>query len=106
MWYVNGNDLQMCEGDFGLKLPIKINGVTFTASDEAKLTIKKAVNGDTILTKTFTDITQNTVQFEITEADSVLLPVGCYAYSLDWYQGGNFMCNVIPSAIFKVVDKA
>ena len=106
MWYVNGNDLQMCEGDFGLKLPIKINGVTFTASDEAKLTIKKAVNGDVILTKTFTDITQNTVQFEITEADSALLPVGNYAYSLDWYQNGNFMCNVIPSAIFKVVDKA
>lgn len=106
MWNVNGNNLQMCEGDFGLKLPIKITGVTFTASDEAKLTIKSAVNGDVILTKTFTDITQNTVQFEITENETALLKAGSYVYRLDWYQDGAFFCNLIPTALFKVVDAA
>ena len=34
------------------------------------------------------------------------VPVGGYVYCLDWYQNGNFMCNIIPSAQFKVVDKA
>lgn len=106
MWNVNGNNLTMCEGDYGLKLPIKITGPTFTAHDEVKMTVKTAMNGDTILEKTFSSISQNTVQFEITEAESELLPAGNYVYTLDWYQDDVFMCNVIPAAVFKVVDKA
>lgn len=106
MWNSNGYMLQMCEGDFGVRLPITITGPTFTANDEVKLTIKTAMNGDTILEKTFTNITQNTVNFEITETESELLPVGNYAYCLDWYQSGAFLCNIIPVSAFKVVDKA
>ena len=30
MWIVSGNSLQMAEGDFGLLLPVKINGTTLT----------------------------------------------------------------------------
>ena len=106
MWAVNGQDLKMCEGDWGVELPITITGATFSASDEVKLTIKTAVNGDVILTKTFTNISQNTVDLELTEAESALLSVGTYAYSLDWYQDSAFLCNIIPFALFKVVDKA
>ena len=106
MWNVNGNNLQMCEGDFGVRLPITITGPTFTASDEVKLTVKTAVNGDTILDKTFDNISQNTVNLIFTAAESALLPVGSYVYCLDWYQSGQFLCNVIPTAILKVVDKA
>ena len=106
MWNVNGNNLQMCEGDFGLKLPITITGPTFAQNDEIKLVVKTSVNGNTILSKTFTSISQNTINFEITEAESALLPVGKYVYCLDWYQNGAFLCNVIPAAILKVVEKA
>ena len=106
MWAVNGQDLKMCEGDWGVELPITITGATFSASDEVKLTIKTAVNGDVVLTKTFTNISQNTVNLELTEAESALFPVGNYVYSLDWYQSGNFMCNIITIAPFKVVEKA
>ena len=106
MWSVNGNNITMCEGDFGVRLPITITGPTFTAADEAKLTIKAAMNGDAILEKTFDNISQNTVNLDFAEAESALLPVGSYVYRLDWYQDGQFLCNIIPTAAFKVVDKA
>ena len=105
MWVVNGQDLKMTEGDFGIVLPITISGVTFTNSDEIKLIIKDKANGNTVIEKTFSDITNNTVSLEITEEETALLTVGGFVYSLDWYQNGAFMCNIIPSALFKVVDK-
>lgn len=106
MWEVSGQKLKMTEGDYGMQLPITISGTTLTASDEILMTIKSKVNGDTILAKTYDNISQNTFNFELTEAETQLLPVGSYVYSLDWYQGGAFMCNIIPCAVIEVVDKA
>lgn len=106
MWNVNGNNLTMCEGDFGVHLPITITGPTFTSSDAVKLTVKNDINGDTIIEKDFDNIQQNTINLILTASESALLPVGKYVYSLDWYQSGQFLCNVIPTAVFKVVGKA
>ena len=104
MWYASGNRLTMTEGDWGVELPVTISGVTFTSSDAVRIVIK---NGDdALVSKDFTNISNNTVDLELTEAESALLPVGVYAFSLDWYQDGAFMCNIIPSGVFKVVDKA
>ena len=106
MWAVNGNDLRMCEGDWGVQLPITISGVTFSNNDELILTVKEKLNGTTLITKNYTNITQNTITLEVTEVESALLKVGVYVYSLDWFQNGAFLCNIIPTAIFKVVEKA
>lgn len=106
MWNVIGQDLRMVEGDYGLELPITITGPTFGTNDEVKLTIKTARNGDTILEKVFSEISQSTIKLELTEEESRQLPVGSYVYVLDWYQSGAFLCNLIPAASFKVVDKA
>ena len=106
MWNVNGYNLTMAEGDWGISIPLTINGVTFTEHDEAKLTVKDAVNGNVLVDKTYTNISENTVNFMLTEAESELLPVGSYVYLLDWYQDGAFMCNIIPSATLRVVEKA
>ena len=106
MWVVNKQTLQMVEGDWGIELPISIDGVTLTASDEVLITIKTEKNGETVLTKNYENVSENTIDFSLTEAETALLPVGSYVYSLDWYQDGAFMCNIIPSAAFKVVDKA
>ena len=106
MWNVNGQELKMCEGDWGIKLPITIGGTTLTASDELKLVIKASENGNAVITKVYTDISQNTVELEFTEAESALLSVGTYYCTLDWYQSGAFMCNIIPCAILRVVGKA
>ena len=104
MWIVINNNLSMAEGDWGIQLPITITGTTFAANDSVRVTIKSGET--TVIQKDYTDITNNTVNLELTEAESALLHVGSYLYSLDWYQDGAFMCNIIPSAAIKVVDKA
>ena len=106
MWQVTAQSLSMTEGDWGIQLPVTISGVTFAANDFVSLTIKNQNNGTAIIEKTFANIQNNTVNLELTEAESALLPVGSYVYVLDWFQDGAFMCNIISSAVFKVVDKA
>ena len=106
MWKVNAYTLSMVEGDFGVELPITISGTTLAASDSVKLTIKKSIDGDTVLEKTFTNISNNTFNLVLTESETALFPVGSYVYVLDWYQAGTFMCNIIEQAPFKVVNKA
>ena len=105
MWRVNGNDLEMVEGDYGIGLPVTVSGTTLTQQDSLRFTFKKAVYGTTVLEKDYTEITANTAQLALTKAESELFPAGTYAYSLDWYQSGTFMCNIIPTALFKVVGK-
>ena len=106
MWAVNGQDLKMTEGDWGIQLPVTIDGTTLTANDELKLTIKTAINGDVVVEKTFSNISQNTVNLVFTAQESALFSVGTYVYALDWFQNGAFVCNIIPAAMFKVVEKA
>lgn len=105
-WNVTGQNLSMAEGDYGIALPVEISGVTLGAEDSIKLTFKTAVNGDDIFSKEFDGITDNTVSLELTAEETALLPVGAYVYRLDWFQSGNFMCNIIPAANLRVVDKA
>lgn len=105
MWAVIGNNLQMVEGDYGITLPITISGTELSSADNIKLTIKRTRNGDTVFEKDMAP-TDNAVNFTITAAETALLSVGAYVYSLDWYQNGVFMCNIVPCAAFKVVDKA
>lgn len=106
MWRVVSNSISMTEGDFGVSLPVTINGIEFTASDTVKISILTAMNGEAIVEKEFTAIDEGTVNLELTQAESALLPVGAYVYRLDWYQSGVFMCNIVPYAAFKVVEKA
>lgn len=105
MWGVIGNNLQMAEGDFGLTLPITIGGTELSSADTIRLTIKAVKDGEAIIERDMIP-TDNTVNFTITAAETSDLPAGVYVYSLDWYQNGHFMCNIIPVGVFKVVDKA
>lgn len=106
MWVVNGNNIKMAEGDYGIKLPITISGATLAAGDSVRFTIKQHQNGTAIIEKDYSTFSEGAFDFELTESESALLRVGNYVYSLDWYQDGNFMCNIIPTALFRVVDKA
>ena len=105
MWNVNGNSLQMCEGDYGITLPVTITGATFGEGDALRFTFKAVPNGETILTKEYTP-ENNALVLSFTSAETAKFPQGGYCYSLDWYKNGNFMCNLVPAASFKVVDKA
>lgn len=106
MWDTKGLTVSMAEGDYGIALPVEIIGTELGEQDSIKLTFKDSANGNEILSKTFDGITGNTVNLELTEEESALFSVGSYVYCLDWYQSGNFMCNIITIAPFKVVDKA
>ena len=106
MWIVTGHDLKMAEGDYGIQLPVSISGATFTENDTIKITIKTTRNGTELLAKEYTPDEHGVVDFELTEAESELFAVGTYVYCMDWYQNANFLCNIIPVATFKVVDKA
>ena len=106
-WSVNGNNLQICEGDWGVQLKVTLNEeITLSASDKVLFTFKTQKNGNTLFTKEYTNIQDNIVWLEFTEEESAMLAVGTYAYSLDWYQDDAFLCNITPSALLKVVDKA
>lgn len=107
MWVVDGANLQMTEGDYGVQLPMAIKGTELSAADSFMITIKTGRNTEALIEKEYSDIQDSTINFELTEAESELLEAGMtYVYSLDWYQEGLFMCNLIPSAFLKVVDKA
>lgn len=106
MWTASGNEIKMVVGDFGIQLPITINGTTLAQGDELLFTLKKSYNRNTVLTKTFSNISENTINLELTEEESANLVEGAYVYSLDWYQDGVFMCNIIPASVFRVVSKA
>ena len=103
-WEVNGTDLTMTEGDFGIALPFTVQGIDLAAADNVKLVIKSP-RGSALVEKTFTNIQQNTVSLILSAADSALLPVGRYVYYLDWYQGDAFLDNLVRCAEFKVVKK-
>lgn len=105
MWSYDGNDIRMAEGDYGIALPVTVNGVTLSERDNLKFVFKKTRNGETVLEKEYVPV-NNTVGLELTEAESGLFHVGDYVYCLDWYQDGSFLCNIIPIARFRVVDKA
>lgn len=121
MWKVSGQTIKMTKGDYGIDLPITINGVTFSAQDSVLFTLKtkefcddmcecypgKPNKSDsTIITKSYSNISNNTINLSFTKEESDKLYPGDYLYSLDWYQDGLFLCNIIPAADFKVVDKA
>ena len=104
MWNSNGNAIRMVEGEYGVDLPLTINGVTLTANDELRLAIKQ--DGQTVLEKTYAEIVDNTINVRLTEAESETLPTGKYLYSLAWFQDGVFLCYLIEKAPFEVVDAA
>ena len=105
MWRVNFHNISMARGDFGIGLPVSISGADLAAADSVKFTVAARAGGPALLVKDYTDIQNNAFVIELTEAESALLPAGIYAYSLDWYHNGVFMCNIIENAVFKVVDK-
>lgn len=99
--------IKMTEGDFGIVLPIEIEAETeLTADDGFSIKIFKDINTEPLITKTYSGIKNNTIDFKLIEEDSLKLKVGTYKYDLDWYQEGSFLANIIAKASFKVQEKA
>ena len=106
MWRSSGNNLSFVEGDWGIAETVNIHGIEITANDSFKFTFKDRRNGSLILEKEFTALEDKSLELVLTEQESQLFHPGSYVYSLDWYQNGMFMCNIIECGGLKVVDKA
>ena len=78
--------------------------MTLGEHDSLKITI---ASGETqLIQKEYSNIQKNTINLVLTQAESALLTVGTYVYSLDWYQDDSFLCNIIKYGLFLVGDKA
>lgn len=111
MWQVNGgNQLVMYEGDYNINLPFIITNVTIGTSsvEKIKITIRKNISSEVLVTKEYANISSNTVTFTLTSAETALLPAGDYVYSVVWTKTGTgaFSNTIIPAGEFKVVAHA
>lgn len=98
-------DITMTEGDWGVSIPIVVQGIEIDDDDSVLLTIKKTKNGKAYLEKTFTNIEANTIDLAFTESESDDLKVGSYLYTLDWYKNGEFYYCLVNNGKLKVEDK-
>lgn len=109
---LKGNDqnseIEMVEGDYGLTLPITLqnSNTTFSKEDCFSIKIFKEIDGKPIITKEYSNISNNTIEFSLTQEESNLLPKGRYYYDIDWFQDNNFLGNIVRKKRFKVQDKA
>lgn len=107
MWTVRDNiNISMDEGDWGVELPISVSGITITSSDSLRLSILDGYDGPAIITKEYSNLSNNTINLELTQQESAKLKPRSYVWRLDWYQDENFQCNLIKGASFKVVNGA
>lgn len=100
--------ITIAEGDFGLILPIELTpeeGELITEDTNFQINIFKKINTEPLVSKVYSNIENDTIEFELTENESLLLKRGEYVYDLDWYQNGVFMCNILPKQKFSVIEK-
>ena len=97
----------MTEGDFGVEIDIALGGISLGSSDTVRMTVKKSKNGSTVLEKELekSEDETDTVTLCFDEDESMMLKVGSYVYALDWYNGDQFMYNIVNNAKLKVEDK-
>lgn len=109
MFEVEGNQIIMTEGDFGISLPIELeleNGETISSDNNLKLAIYTNINTVPIITKIYENIQGNTINFQLDKSESLLLKAGRYFYDLDWYAGETFLNNIMRHEKFIVCEKA
>ncbi len=95
-----GKTITMTEGDYGLHLPIKINGINISAEDSIKLSIKNEEKN--VYEKEYKNVENNTIDFCLEKADSLKLTTGNYIYLIDWYKDNKFFCNIVNGYSFNV----
>lgn len=103
MWSVDGERIQMVEGDWGVALPLTITGITIAQNDEIIFTVRKLRKTPPLVEKTATGT--GTINVVLTEEESAGLKIGKYRYTIDWKQGGAFEANLLRQGVFEVVAK-
>ena len=106
MWAALGTNLKMTEDDYGVPIYFSVKNAKFSTLDSIKLTVKDTINGTEKFSKTISNLSGNIFQLYLTAAESALLPIGQYIYSLDWYCNEVFLCNLVAASSLIVTEKA
>lgn len=104
MWQASGNCIKMTRGDFGIGLPLSFPETQINEEDTLAFTIKKENGGPVIVRKTYSGITERSIDVTLTQEESARLPVGNYVWKVDWYREEEFLCCLAQPAPFKVVS--
>lgn len=99
------NKISMVEGDYGISLPLTINGITIDETDKLNFFIKDVKGEKKIIDQTYEQIKNNTFDLKFSKEESDKLKVGKYRYAIDWYKENKFNCNIIKNNDFQVEDK-
>ena len=103
----NGNKIKMTVGDYGKILPIIIKSDTPLSSDDSfKIEIFNKIRGKAIISKEYSKIKDNTIEFVLSKEESSRLNIGNYFYNLDWFQNNKFLENIIRQEDFIIESKA
>lgn len=107
MWKHENKRIQMDYGDYGIALPFTINKLDIKSSkDRIILTIKKAPNSHTILTKQYVNKLESLTDFAFdlvfTQDESKLLKRGSYNYYLTHVKPGVSENTIVSGETFKV----
>lgn len=98
MTKIEGKNIIIDYGDFGIKTPISITNVLET--DTIKFEIFD-INNNVIIEKTLPYENERWI-FELTEDESEKLEVKDYLYSIKQYRGGVLQNTINKNSLFKV----
>lgn len=104
MWNANGNSITMTQNDFGVGLPLSFPETEINEEDTLAFIIKKSSGGQVIINKTFTNISNSSIEIALTKEESAKLLTGSYVWKVNWYRGQQFLMCLIGPAPFKVVS--
>lgn len=97
------NKITMVKGDYGVIQNLNIINGTPSIEDTFLITIKD-INRNTIISKTYTNITDH-IPFSLTEEESDKLKPLTYYYTIDWYRNSSFLKNLVNGEEFIVKKK-
>lgn len=99
--------ITVVEGNYGKVVPIILNSTEpLSNADKFIIKIYKECKQPPLITKEYSNLTDNTIEFKLTLEESLKLSSGIYYYDLDWYQDESFLDTLVAHEIFEVKHKA
>ena len=111
MYKIDGLNIKMTEGDYGVILPIELeteNEETFDVDDFFAMKIYDGLNTLPLITKIYeySEFENDTIPFTLTQEETALLKVGNeYIYDIEWYQNDIFQCCIVEKKSYGITEK-
>ena len=100
-YYVDNRNIVMNKGDFGVILELE-----FDKSMPFSVVVKIKKGNSTVITKTYSNVYGNSIEFALTENESSKLDVGEYTWNMYQYYDGNLKNTLVVNKSFIVKEGA